>query len=99
MAICQGLGLALAIGIGGPIAALFISMMGSLDAGIDPDGTDYGSSPPPGSSSRCSPLVVLSRRWRGQRAHARIPDRPPRCDRGDRFAASLAEEGTPPGRA
>jgi hypothetical protein len=41
MAICQGLGLALAIGIGGPLAALFVSMMGSLDAGIHPDGTDY----------------------------------------------------------
>jgi drug/metabolite transporter (DMT)-like permease len=42
MEICQGLGLALAVGIGGPIAALFISMMGSLDAGIHPDGSDYG---------------------------------------------------------
>ncbi len=41
MAICQGLGLALAVGIGGPLAALFIAMMGSLDAGIHPDGTDY----------------------------------------------------------
>ncbi len=42
LAICQGLGLALAIGIGGPIAALFASMMGSLDVGFDPEGTDYG---------------------------------------------------------
>ena len=42
MEICQGLGLALAVGIGGPIAALFISMMGSLEAGIDPEGSDYG---------------------------------------------------------
>ena len=41
MEICQGLGLALAVGIGGPIAALFIAMMGSLDAGIHPDGSDY----------------------------------------------------------
>jgi len=39
--ICQGLGLALAVGIGGPIAALFIAMMGSMSAGIDPDGSDY----------------------------------------------------------
>jgi hypothetical protein len=41
MEICQGLGLALAVGIGGPIAALVIAMMGSLDAGIHPDGSDY----------------------------------------------------------
>ena len=41
MEICQGLGLALAVGIGGPIAALFIAMMGSLSAGIHPDGSDY----------------------------------------------------------
>jgi hypothetical protein len=39
--ICQGLGLALAVGIGGPIAALFIAMMGSMSAGIDPDGSEY----------------------------------------------------------
>jgi len=42
LAICQGLGLALAIGIGGALAALFVSMMGSLEAGIDPGGTDFG---------------------------------------------------------
>ncbi len=41
LAICQGLGLALAIGIGGPIAALFASMMASAEVGFDPDGTDY----------------------------------------------------------
>jgi hypothetical protein len=35
MEICQGLGLALAVGIGGPVAALFIAMMGSLNAGIE----------------------------------------------------------------
>lgn len=41
MAICQGLGLALAVGIGGPIAALFIAMMAAIGSGIHPDGTDY----------------------------------------------------------
>lgn len=41
LAICQGLGLGLAIGIGGPIAALFASMMASAEVGFDPDGTDY----------------------------------------------------------
>jgi hypothetical protein len=41
LAICQGLGLALAVGIGGPLAALFISMMAALDSGIRPEATDY----------------------------------------------------------
>jgi len=41
MAICQGLGLALAVGIGGPLAALFVSMMAALHAGIHPEGSDY----------------------------------------------------------
>ena len=41
LAICQGLGLALAIGVGGALAALFVSFMGSIEAGIDPDGTDF----------------------------------------------------------
>jgi hypothetical protein len=41
LAICQGLGLALAVGIGGPLAALFISMMAALGSGIHPDATDY----------------------------------------------------------
>lgn len=41
MAICQGLGLALAVGIGGPLTALFIAMMAALDSGIRPEATDY----------------------------------------------------------
>ena len=41
MAICQGLGLALAVGIGGPLAALFVAMMAALGSGIHPDLTDY----------------------------------------------------------
>ena len=41
MAICQGLGLALAVGIGGPLAALFVAMMAALHAGINPEGSDY----------------------------------------------------------
>ena len=39
--ICQGLGLALAIGIGGGLVALFAAAMASLEAGFDPDGTDF----------------------------------------------------------
>jgi hypothetical protein len=41
LAICQGLGVALAIGVGGPLTALFVAVMASLPAGIDPAGTDY----------------------------------------------------------
>lgn len=41
LAICQAVGLALAVGIGGPLAALFIVVMASLQAGTDPRGTDF----------------------------------------------------------
>lgn len=41
LAICQAAGLALAVGIGGPLAALFIVVMASLETGIDPTGTDF----------------------------------------------------------
>src|ERR687898_554021 len=42
LAICQGLGLALAIGIGGALVALFAAVMASFAAGIDIDSTDFG---------------------------------------------------------
>jgi hypothetical protein len=41
LAICQAIGLALAVGIGGVLAALFIAVMASADAGIDLRGTDW----------------------------------------------------------
>ncbi len=41
LAICQAIGLALAVGIGGPLAALFIAVMAGAQAGIDPRGTDW----------------------------------------------------------
>jgi hypothetical protein len=41
LAICQAIGLALAVGIGGALAALFIAVMASADAGIDLRGTDW----------------------------------------------------------
>lgn len=41
LAICQALGLGLALGIGGPLVALFIAAMAALGAGIDPSGTDW----------------------------------------------------------
>ncbi len=41
LAICQALGLGLALGIGGPLVALFIATMAALEVGIDPEGTDW----------------------------------------------------------
>lgn len=41
LAICQAIGLGLAVGIGGPLAALFVAVMASLEVGIDPRGTDW----------------------------------------------------------
>lgn len=41
LAICQAIGLALAVGVGGLLAALFIAVMASLDGGIDTRGTDW----------------------------------------------------------
>ncbi len=41
LAICQAIGLAVAVGVGGPLAALFISVMASLHAGIDVRGTNW----------------------------------------------------------
>jgi hypothetical protein len=40
LAICQGIGLALAAGIGGPVAALFVATMAHVDLGMSADGTD-----------------------------------------------------------
>src|SRR5215213_2042144 len=41
LAICQGLGLALAAGIGGMLAVLLMSVLAHLDVGWDLDGTDF----------------------------------------------------------
>lgn len=41
LAICQAAGLGLAIGIGGPLTALFVATMAHLGLGMDPEGTDW----------------------------------------------------------
>jgi hypothetical protein len=41
LAICQAIGLALAVGVGGPAAALFITVMAYFHVGIDPRGTNW----------------------------------------------------------
>src|SRR5690349_24234223 len=93
MAICQGLGLAIAIGIGGAVTALFVSVMASLDAGIDPDGTDYSFVAATWFLVLLLAVVVLTVFARGREA-ARLPVVTLLAATGAlAFAASLAEEG------
>lgn len=93
LAICQGLGLALAIGIGGPIAALFASMMGSLKVGFDPGGTDYSFITATWFLITLLALTVITVLARG-REMARLPVVALLGAAGGlAFAASLAEEG------
>src|SRR6478609_10477209 len=93
LAICQGLGLALAIGIGGPIAALYASMMGSLQVGFNPDGTDYSFITATWFLVTLLAFAVLAVLARGREA-ARIPVVLLLAAAGAlAFAASLAEEG------
>ena len=93
LAICQGLGLALAIGIGSALAALFVSVMGSLEAGFNPDGTDYEFLGATWFLIALLALVVLAMLARGREA-ARYPLVALLAAAGAiAFAASLAEEG------
>ena len=91
--ICQGLGLALAIGIGGALAALFASMMGSFEAGFHPDGTDFSFITATWFLIALLALVVLTVIARGREV-ARYPLVALLAAAGaSAFAASLAEEG------
>jgi len=93
LAICQGLGLALAIGIGGPIAALYASMMGALQAGFNPEGTDYSFVTATWFLVTLLAIAVLEVVARG-RDFARVPIVVLLAVIGGlAFAASLAEEG------
>lgn len=93
MAICQGLGVALAVGIGGPLAALFISMMASLDAGLHPDGSDFDFVAATWFLVTLLALVVLFMLARGREA-LRWPTILVLAAIGAIvFAASLAEDG------
>jgi hypothetical protein len=92
LAVCQGLGLALAIGIGGALTALFTSAMASLAAGIDADGTDYEFIGAEWLLVTLLALVVLTVYTRGREA-ARYPVVALLAAAGAiAFAASLAEE-------
>lgn len=93
LAICQGLGLALAIGIGGPIAALFASMMGSFKVGFDPGGTDYSFLTATWFLVALLALTVITVLARS-REMVRLPVVALLAAAGAlAFAASLAEEG------
>jgi hypothetical protein len=94
LAICQGLGLSLAIGIGGALAALFASMMASLAAGFDPEGTDFGFIASTWFLVTLLAFVVLALLARG-RESLRIPVIALLSAAGGlAFAASLTEEGS-----
>lgn len=41
LAICQAVGIGIAVGVGGPLAALFVAVMAGIEVGIDPTGTDW----------------------------------------------------------
>ncbi len=93
LAICQGLGLALAVGIGGPIAALFAAMMGSLKVGFNPEHTDYSFVTATWFLVTLLAIVVIVVLARG-RELARAPVLLLLAAIGAVvFAASLAEEG------
>ena len=93
LAVCQGLGLAIAIGIGGALAALFASAMASLEAGFDPDGTDFEFITATWFLITLLAIVVLAVLARGREA-TRIPVLILLSAAGAiAFAASLAEEG------
>jgi hypothetical protein len=93
MAFSQGLGLAIAIGLGGVLAALFVSVMANLAAGIDPDGTDFSFIDATWFLVLLLVLAVLTVLARGREA-ARIPLVILLAAAGGiAFAASLAEEG------
>jgi hypothetical protein len=93
LAICQGLGLSLAIGIGGALAALFASAMASLAAGFDPEGTDFGFIAETWFLVTLLAFVVLALLARTREA-LRIPVIALLSAAGAlAFAASLAEEG------
>ncbi|MEO7198543.1 MAG: hypothetical protein ABIZ50_08725 [Solirubrobacterales bacterium] len=94
LAICQGLGLALAIGIGGALAALFVSMMGSLEAGIDPDNTDFSFITATWFLVTLLALTALTVLLRARGATARLGVSAILAVAGAlAFAASLAEDG------
>lgn len=94
LAICQGLGLALAIGVGGALAALFASTMASLAAGFDPEGTDFGFIAETWFLVTLLAFVVLALLARSREA-LRLPVIALLSVAGGlAFAASLAEEGT-----
>ncbi|MBA2521714.1 MAG: hypothetical protein H0V25_00130 [Solirubrobacterales bacterium] len=94
LAICQGLGLALAIGIGGALAALFVSMMGSLEAGIDPDNTDFSFITATWFLVTLLALTALTVLLRARGVTARLGVSAILAVAGAlAFAASLAEDG------
>lgn len=93
MAICQGLGLALAVGIGGPLAGLFVAAMAAMAAGMDPEGSSFEFLTATWFLVLLLALVVLAMLAR-TRAALRLPSLAAIGAIGAIcFAASLAEGG------
>jgi hypothetical protein len=96
LAICQAAGLALAVGIGGPLAALFIVVMASLEAGIDPRGTDFEFLGEPWFATVVFAITVVLTLARRREVSLRMPLIAFAAAFGAiAGAASLAEEGEP----
>jgi hypothetical protein len=96
LAICQAAGLALAAGIGGPLAALFIVVMASLEAGIDPRGTDFEFIGEPWFATVVFAITVILTLARRREVSLRMPLIVFAAAFGAiAGAASLAEEGEP----
>jgi hypothetical protein len=96
LAICQAAGLALAVGIGGPLAALFIVVMASLEAGIDPRGTDFEFIGEPWFATVVFAITVILTLARRREVSLRMPLIVFAAAFGAiAGAASLAEEGEP----
>ena len=96
LAICEAIGLGVAVGLGGPLAWLFIGVMASFEAGIDPRGTDWSFI---GSGWFIAVLFAanVAAFYQGRRGlRTRVPDAAAAAVLGAIFgAAALAAEGEP----
>lgn len=73
LAICEALGIGLAAGIGGPLAALFVVVMAGLETGLDPAGTDWEFVGEPWFAAVAFALSVAAFYWRRGDRSPRVP--------------------------
>lgn len=94
-AICQGLGLALAVGVGGALIGLLAGALASLELGFDPEGTDYGFVAEGWFLLALLGVVVAGAYLRGRQAARYLALAAAAAIGAILAAASLAEEGEP----